>query len=113
LSGTRVRRYPERTCVACRTSRQKRELLRVVRSPDGRIDVDQTGRAPGRGAYLCADGSCWQTATDRNSLERSLGRALAAPVPAELRAQLEASVRGASPDARMTTTNEGELIGQK
>ena len=46
------RRLPERSCVACRTTRPKRELVRVVRAPDGSVAVDATGRAPGRGAYL-------------------------------------------------------------
>lgn len=111
----RLKRYPERTCVACRTSRQKRALLRVVRTPDGRMEIDETGRAPGRGAYLCADGGCWQTALERNAL----GRALEVPMPAELRARLQAGrelaegVREAAPSARIATTSEGDVIGQE
>lgn len=101
-----MKRYPERTCVACRTSRQKRELLRIVRSPDGRMEIDESGRAPGRGAYLCADGGCWQTALERNAL----GRALEAPVPAELRARLAAGPgmeeRTASPSASIAATTK-------
>ena len=80
------RRFPMRTCVACRTERQKREFIRVVRAPDGAVALDMTGRANGRGAYLCADGSCWATALKKKSIER----ALSAPLPAEVRAQLEA-----------------------
>jgi len=79
------RRFPVRTCVACRTERQKRELVRIVRAPDGTVSLDSTGRAPGRGAYLCADASCWTGALKKKSIER----ALAAPLPAELRARLE------------------------
>ena len=79
------RRYPTRTCVACRTERQKRDLLRVVRAPDGSVALDRTGRAPGRGAYLCADGSCWPIALKKKSIER----ALAVTLPTELRAELE------------------------
>ena len=79
------RRFPVRTCVACRTERQKREFVRIVRSPDGSVALDATGRANGRGAYLCADGSCWSVALKKKSIER----ALAAPLPGELRAQLE------------------------
>ena len=79
------RRFPMRTCVACRTERQKRELVRVVRAPDGTLSLDSSGRAAGRGAYLCADGSCWATALKKKSIERALG----APLPAELRARLE------------------------
>lgn len=79
------RRFPVRTCVACRTERQKRDLVRLVRLPDGRIEFDQTGRAPGRGAYLCSDGSCWATALKKKSIER----ALSAPLSPELRTRLE------------------------
>lgn len=68
-----LRRRPVRTCVACRSAREKRDLVRVVRTPDGRVLLDATGRAPGRGAYLCADGSCWVTALKRSALERALG----------------------------------------
>jgi len=78
------RRYPTRTCVGCRTERQKRELVRIVRAPDGTVSLDPTGRAAGRGAYLCADGSCWSVALKKNSLER----ALAVPLPTELRDRL-------------------------
>ena len=79
------RHYPVRTCVACRTERQKRELLRIVRATDGTVSVDPSGKAAGRGAYICADGSCWATALKRKAVER----ALSAPLPAELRSRLE------------------------
>ncbi len=79
-----ARRFPMRTCVACRTERQKRELLRIVRAPDGTVSLDPTGRAAGRGAYLCPDGHCWPAALKKSSIER----ALAAPLPAELRDRL-------------------------
>ena len=84
-----ARRYPTRTCVVCRTERQKRELVRVVRAPDGSVALDQTGKAAGRGAYLCADGSCWSSALKKKSIER----ALSVTLPAELREELE---RGAA-----------------
>jgi len=79
-----ARKFPVRTCVACRTERQKREFVRVVRAPDGSVSLDSTGRASGRGAYLCADGTCWQTALKKSSIERALGASL----PAALREQL-------------------------
>ena len=81
----RARTLPQRTCVACRTTRPKRELVRVVRAPDGTVGFDASGRAAGRGAYLCADGSCWSTALKKSSIER----ALAVSLPAEMRVQLE------------------------
>jgi hypothetical protein len=83
-----ARRFPVRTCVACRTERQKRDLVRVVRTPGGEVMIDDTGRANGRGAYLCADGSCWATALKKKSIERALGVALSS----EVRARLEGGV---------------------
>jgi uncharacterized protein len=79
------RKLPQRTCVACRTTRPKRELVRIVRAPDGDVTIDATGRANGRGAYLCADGGCWPQALKKSAIER----ALSTPLPAALRAQLE------------------------
>ncbi|MBA3778844.1 MAG: YlxR family protein [Chloroflexi bacterium] len=79
------RRFPIRTCVACRTERQKRDLVRLVRTPERSIMLDPTGRLAGRGAYLCADGACWSTALKKGALER----ALEAPLPVELREQLQ------------------------
>jgi len=96
-----ARHYPTRTCVACRTERQKREFVRIVRSPDGAVTLDLTGKANGRGAYLCADGSCWSVALKKKAIER----ALSAPLPAELREQLE---RGELPDG---ARNGGEAHG--
>jgi predicted RNA-binding protein YlxR (DUF448 family) len=58
----------------------------VVRTPDGRVILDATGRHPGRGAYLCADGACWRLAMTKHALER----ALQTPLPDELRSLLEA-----------------------
>jgi predicted RNA-binding protein YlxR (DUF448 family) len=78
--GLPPRQHPTRTCVACRTSRQKRELLRVVRTPGGEVVVDLTGRAPGRGAYVCADPACRDAALAKGALRR----ALAVSIPVEL-----------------------------
>ena len=86
------RRFATRTCVACRTERQKREFVRIVRAPDGTVRMDVTGRANGRGAYLCADGSCWALALKKKQIER----ALSAPLPAELRSQLERGLPGST-----------------
>jgi predicted RNA-binding protein YlxR (DUF448 family) len=66
------RHVPLRTCVACRETKPKRELVRVVLIPDGTIGVDETGKQNGRGAYLCRQHSCWQTALKQGSLKRAL-----------------------------------------
>jgi len=80
------RAAPTRTCVACRTSRDKRDLLRVVRAPDGSVHHDPTGRANGRGAYVCRDLACIATATSRGSLAHALESTLPATLADELRA---------------------------
>ncbi len=78
--GPPERRFPTRTCVACRTARQKRELLRVVRDAAGGVAIDPTGRAAGRGAYVCPDATCQHNAVARGTLRRALD----APIPAGL-----------------------------
>ena len=60
--GSRPRHVPQRTCVACRQTSAKRLLVRIVRTPDGSITVDPTGKLSGRGAYLCDQPDCWQAA---------------------------------------------------
>ena len=63
---------PLRTCVACRTSGDKRGLLRVVRQPDGGVVFDGSGKSNGRGAYVCASEACIALARKQKKLERSL-----------------------------------------
>lgn len=63
---------PERTCVGCRQVRAKRELVRVVRGPDGQLSLDPTGKAPGRGAYLGPARECLAKALEHGALERAL-----------------------------------------
>jgi predicted RNA-binding protein YlxR (DUF448 family) len=58
--------------VACGSTSAKRELVRLVRTPAGAIEPDATGKAPGRGAYLCRDAGCWEKALQRGRLEHSL-----------------------------------------
>ncbi|HSO29120.1 MAG TPA: YlxR family protein [Candidatus Sulfomarinibacteraceae bacterium] len=74
--------------MACRTPRDKRELVRVVRTPDGAIRADATGRAPGRGAYVCHDPACIANAIARGAL----ARALETRVPAGLHEELTATI---------------------
>lgn len=62
-----------RMCVACRTRRPQQELIRLTRHPAGGLRVDAARRAPGRGAYLCADVRCLQQAAKRGALRRALG----------------------------------------
>jgi|SRR5690348_3816632 uncharacterized protein len=66
----RQKHIPLRTCVSCRETKSKRELLRVVRTPDGHVVLDATGKKSGRGAYLCARLSCWENAIKKRRLEQ-------------------------------------------
>jgi uncharacterized protein len=77
---------PLRSCVVCQKKRPKRELIRIVRTPEGTIEVDPKGKRSGRGAYLCADRPCWDAAL----LHRKLGQALKCQVSAEDVAELTA-----------------------
>jgi len=71
--GSRPRHIPQRTCIVCRQTSAKRQLVRVVRTPAGSVTVDPTGKLAGRGAYLCDSHGCWQTALKhRGALARAL-----------------------------------------
>lgn len=63
---------PLRQCMGCRAHLPKRDLLRVVRSPDGAVTLDTTGKANGRGVYLCKDAVCFKRVRKSRALERSL-----------------------------------------
>jgi len=80
---------PERTCIVCRQVRPKRELLRVVRTPAGHVELDPTGKKSGRGAYLCARRSCWQPALHKGRLEHEFELTLLPEDRAALEAYLE------------------------
>lgn len=68
----RPKHVPQRTCIACHQVKPKRELLRIVRTPEGHVEMDPTGKKSGRGAYLCATRSCWTTALKKKRLEQEL-----------------------------------------
>ena len=66
------KKIPMRQCVACREMKAKKELVRVVRSPEGEISLDFRGKAPGRGAYVCPQAECLRRAIKSRALERGL-----------------------------------------
>lgn len=90
----RTRHVPQRTCIVCRKVRPKRELIRVVRTTAGHIELDPTGKKSGRGAYLCARRSCWEPALHQGRLEREFEMA----IPAEDRPALEAYLDSLPPE---------------
>lgn len=65
------RRIPLRKCLGCGEMKEKKQLIRVVRSKEGEVSVDFTGKAPGRGAYLCLSVACFDTARKSRRLERA------------------------------------------
>ena len=69
--SARGRSVPQRTCIACRTTGDKRALVRIVRGPEG-VEVDPTGKKAGRGAYLCERPECWRAALKKNRLDAAL-----------------------------------------
>ena len=69
---------PMRTCIACHETKSKRELLRIVHTPDDHVLIDATGKKSGRGAYLCARLSCWETAMKKKRLEQEFETTISA-----------------------------------
>ena len=85
------KKIPQRQCVGCRTMKDKKSLLRVVKTPEGEILLDATGKKSGRGAYVCPDGECLKKARKSRALERALDTAIPDVVYDALLAQMEAS----------------------
>lgn len=97
----RRRHTPQRTCVACRGVFAKRELVRIVRSPTGKVEVDETGKKPGRGAYLCRRKACWEKALQGKQLEQALKTGISSEDKAALlafSAQLPEPSEGTPPE---------------
>lgn len=67
-----TKKVPLRKCTGCGVMKEKRELVRVVRSPQGEISLDLVGKKPGRGAYICKDAECLKLARKAKRIERSL-----------------------------------------
>lgn len=69
---SRSKHIPQRTCIGCRIVRPKQELIRVVQTEAGNVEIDPSGGTRGRGAYLCAAPSCWEKGLSKNRLEKAL-----------------------------------------
>ena len=82
------KKIPQRTCMGCQTKKDKRDLVRIVRSPAGEISVDLTGKKPGRGAYICHDLECLNKVVKSKRLERSLETAIYQEIYEKLKEQL-------------------------
>ena len=84
---------PMRMCVGCREMKPKRELIRVVRSQDGNVTVDFTGKAAGRGAYVCRSVECLERAIKTRGLDRALEHKIEDTVFLQLKEELQAGDR--------------------
>jgi len=82
-----AKKIPMRMCVSCREMQPKKELVRVVRTPEGAVVLDTTGRANGRGAYLCKKSACLEKAIKSRALERALETKIEPETYETLRAQ--------------------------
>ena len=84
------KKIPQRQCMGCRVRRAKRELIRVVRSPEGNVSLDFGGKMNGRGAYICPNSECLKKAIRSKALDRSLE----VTIPEEVYARLEKEMEG-------------------
>lgn len=82
------RKNPQRQCVGCRKMKDKRDLIRVIKTPEDLIDIDITGKINGRGAYLCNSVDCFIKAKNNKSLERSLKKNIPEDVYEKLEKEL-------------------------
>ena len=84
------KKIPMRQCVGCREMKPKKELIRVVRAPDGGISLDFRGKAQGRGAYVCPNRDCLKKAIKSKAIERAFETSVPEEIYAQLAEQMEA-----------------------
>ena len=82
-----VKKIPERMCMGCQEKHPKRDMIRIVRSPEGEYSVDATGKKSGRGAYICRNRECFEAARKNRGLERSFKGSIDRAVYDELERQ--------------------------
>ena len=87
------KKIPLRQCLGCREMKPKRELIRVVKSPEGEVSLDFRGKKPGRGAYLCPAEECLKKARKSRALERAFSLQIPDQVYSELAAQMREGER--------------------
>ena len=85
------KKIPQRQCMGCRERKEKRQMIRVVRTPEGNVNLDFGGKINGRGAYICPNPECLKKALRSKALDRSLE----VTIPEEVYARLEKEMEGA------------------
>ncbi len=88
----KTRKIPMRRCVGCREMKEKKELIRIVRTPEGQLVFDASGRMNGRGAYLCKNVGCYEKARKARALNREFSMEVPEEVYMEIGKQLEEHV---------------------
>ena len=88
------KKIPMRQCLGCREMKPKRELIRIVRPPEGEVSLDFKGKAPGRGAYLCRNPECLKRAVKGRAIERAFSTQIPSEVYNRLLEQMEAGDEG-------------------
>ena len=76
----KVRKIPQRMCVGCQEMKPKKEMTRIVKTPDNSVEIDLTGKRPGRGAYVCPKEECLQKAIKARRLEKALHHAISTEI---------------------------------
>ena len=89
-----MKNIPQRTCTVCRTQKNKNELLRIVKNKENIIKVDEKGKEPGRGAYICLDMECFEKAKKSKKLEKALDIKIDDEIYEEIQKIIESKVGG-------------------
>mgnify|MGYP005780088241 CR=1 FL=1 len=89
MTGTAVKKFPQRQCIGCGEMKNKKDMIRILKTPEGTFTVDATGRKNGRGAYLCPNMECFRTAVKKRGLERSFKMAIPKEVYETLEKEME------------------------
>lgn len=84
----KVKKLPQRMCIGCQTMKNKKELIRVVKGPEGDIKVDLTGKSAGRGAYICKSTECLDKAIKAKRFERAFETKISEEIYSRLREEL-------------------------
>ena len=89
-----MKNIPQRTCTVCRTQKNKNELLRIVKNKENIIKVDEKGKEPGRGAYICLNMECFEKAKKTKKLEKALDIKISDEIYDEIKNIIESKVGG-------------------
>jgi predicted RNA-binding protein YlxR (DUF448 family) len=84
----KLRKVPQRMCVGCREMKEKKQLIRIVRNPEGEVAVDVTGKKSGRGAYICPDIDCLEKAIKNKGIQKALQTEISSEILNDIKVKL-------------------------